>query len=96
MRDVSNDRPHVDFVILADFSVASQDGMRQDFCPAANTHRAVNNNVRADICFGMNIRAWIDERGRMNGHKERVRCDVLRIAGCPLEHGTRTTFHVSR
>jgi len=69
LRDVPNDRAHVDFVVFADVTITGEHGMGQDAGAATDPYRAVNHDVGADISLGMDLGARVNQSGWVNGHE---------------------------
>ncbi len=69
LRDMPDDRAHVDFVVLADFASASEHSGGQDSGAATDLDRAVDHDIGANIGFGVDLGARVNQSGWMDGHE---------------------------
>jgi hypothetical protein len=72
LRQVADDRPGVNLAAFADLRPTGKIRVGIDFHIRANLDRAIHDNVRADIRSGIDLRLFINDGGRMNGHFDGV------------------------
>ncbi len=80
---MANDRAHVDFVVVADFALAGENGMGENPSAATDARRPLDYHIRADVGLGVDLGARVNQCGRMDGHGVQVRGD-LRLLPVPL------------
>ena len=68
LRRITQYRPGVDLVFLADFSPPAEIGMRHHARTAANLHAAFDYNLRTDLDIAGKLGTSINHRGRVNTH----------------------------
>src|SRR5215510_15227678 len=66
---ITQNNARMDFVAFADLRPASQICMRHDSRAALYPDRAFDDDVRANLDFGVNFRLGIDNGRRMNAHE---------------------------
>jgi len=69
LRDVADDRAHVDLIVLTDFCATSEHGMGQNSGAATDLHGTINHDVGTDVGFGMDIGTWVNQRSWVDRHE---------------------------
>ena len=68
LRGVADDRPHMDFIVFADFGPAAEYGVGKNPRSASNPDSAVNHNIGADVNAGVNVGLRGNNGCRMDRH----------------------------
>ena len=68
LRNVADDRAHMDFIVLADLRPAGQDGMGQNPRSAADPDGAVDHDIGTNVNAGVNVGLRGNNGCRMDCH----------------------------